>query len=558
MLLELSIRNFALIDKLNLKFDEHLNVLTGETGAGKSIIIDAVSLLLGARAQSHFIRAADEKTLIEGSFHVPIDHPVERILSEMGHDLADDRLLVLVREINSNGKNISRLNNRIINLTTLKKVVPELINIYGQHDFQSLSEKRMHLHLIDLLGDQSFKNDLELLKDLYEKWQQNVKKTESLKEKITDNNQRLDFLKFQTKEIADLNLTEEEDIEIENELKLLDNHEKIVSISHKSFDLLYGQNSSYDKISVAIEDIATLIDVDKVFSSIVSDLKSAQIDIEENARILNDYASNFEYDINRKNYLQEKHYEINKLKRKYGDTIKDILDYYEKAKEEINEIENSEFFIKELEEKERKSYEEYLLLAEKVSKNRKIIAKDLERKLTRKLKDLAMENTRFQVSFKNKEGSISGIDDLEFLISPNPGQDLKSLSKIASGGEMSRIMLALKVILAKVDSINTLIFDEIDAGIGGNTLVKVADTLATLAINCQVICVTHSPQIASLAHQHYLINKNIKNNETVTDVNLLTENERIEELARMLGGNDEITHSHAQELRKNVKLKNIL
>lgn len=553
MLLELSIRNFALIDNLNLQFDKKLNVLTGETGAGKSIIIDAVSLLLGARAQSHFIRVDTETSLIEGSFYIPINHPVESILNQLGYQLDEDRLLILMREINSNGKNISRLNNRIINLTTLKQITPELINIYGQHDFQTLSEKKMHIHLIDLLGNKDFKNDLISLKVLYETWQANVKKTQTLKEKISDSNQRLDFLKFQVKEIGDLDLMEDEDIKIETELNLLNNHEKIVSISHNSFNLLYGLNSSYDKISEAIEEITTLIDIDEVFSNILNDLKSAQIDIEENARILNDFASNFDYDPKRKNFLQEKHYEINKLKRKYGNNVADILEYFNKAKEEINEIENSEFFIKELEEKEKKSYEQYLELAKKISYNRKKIAEDLEKKLTLKLKDLSMENTRFKVSFENKEGSINGIDNLEFLISPNPGQPLKALSKIASGGEMSRIMLALKVILAKVDSINTLIFDEIDAGIGGNTLVKVANTLATLALDCQVICVTHSPQIASLAHQHWLISKEIVNNETITNVDSLTEKQRINELARMLGGGDDIAKSHAQELRKKVK-----
>ncbi|SMB94927.1 DNA repair protein RecN [Desulfonispora thiosulfatigenes DSM 11270] len=353
MLLELSIRNFALIDQLDLRFDEHLNVLTGETGAGKSIIIDAVSLLLGARAQSHFIRVNQEKAMVEGSFYVPVGHPVENVLNELGHEVDEERLVILAREIHLNGKNVSRLNNRVINLTTLKKVGPELINIYGQHDFQTLSEEKMHLHLIDLLGDKSFKKDLDNLQDLYKNWQEDVKKILKLKEKINDKNQRVDFLKFQAQEIGALNLTENEDIEIENELNLLKNHEKIVSVADNSFNLLYGQNSAYDQISKAIDAVSSLKDIDQEFENILSDLKNAQISVEESARVLKGYSDNFDYDLNRKNFLEERYFEINKLKKKYGNTINEILEYLNTAKQEIDEIENSEFFIKELEDKEK-------------------------------------------------------------------------------------------------------------------------------------------------------------------------------------------------------------
>lgn len=554
MLFQLSIRNFALIDELDLNFCKNLNVLTGETGAGKSIIIDAVSLLLGSRSQSQFIRQGTEKSLVEGTFEVPLNHPVEITLQELGFNLEEDRLLILTREIQKNGKNLCRVNNRIITLTNFKKIGSQLINIYGQHDFQSLSQEEKHLNLLDSLGNENYKELLEKVAKVYQQWQNNVCKLNNFTNELKDKEQKLDFLKFQVNEIAELNLTEDEDVKIDEELDILNNMEKIVSVTNRAYNLLYGNDSMYDKLSKVIDDIENIKELDKQFNTVFNTLTNIQYDIEEQARLLRDYCSNINFDSQRVDFLQERKYEISKLKRKYGKNIDEILNFKKEAEKQINQLEQGEIFIDELVKITEKAQKEYLSVSEELSKKRKEIANILEENITKQLVDLAMPHTKFKIDFSKINGNEKGIDKVQFLISPNPGEPLKPLSKIASGGEMSRIMLAFKVILAKTDYINTLIFDEIDTGIGGFVVKKVADKLSILSMERQVICVTHSPQIASCAHKHFKINKKIIGNETLTFVYDLNEKDKVMELARMLGNDDNVTVQLAKEMRKKAKI----
>jgi len=557
MLVQLSINGFALIDKLNMEFDPRFNVLTGETGAGKSIIIDAVSLLLGARAQNDLIRSNRDKALVEGVFMLSPNHPLESFLNENGFELdTDDRTLILSREITLSGKNSCRINNRIVTLSLFKEIGKQLVNIYGQHDFQSLSQNENHIFLLDSLADASFHNLLKIVDEKYNQWQMWQNKLDNMLTQTKEKAQRLDFLQFQVAEINDLKLAENEDEEINNELAILNNWEKICSTVNEGYELLYGQGSAYDKISKANHKLAEILRLDNSFRDILNNLETAVYYVEDAARTLKSYAENFNFDNERKEYLQERKFAIDKLKRKYGGTLKDILEFKNKADEEINELMNSEFLVEDLQKKVQKSKEDFYSLAERLSEERKKIAATLELKLQQELNQLAMPNTIFKVNIERTSAGNRGVDKIEFLISPNPGEPLRPLAKIASGGEMSRIMLAFKVIVAGSENLTTLIFDEIDTGIGGQVVIKVAEKLFEVAQNYQVLCVTHSPHIASFAHRHFKIFKTVNNGMTFTEVKTLEEEERILELARMLGGKEEITMDHALKMITKAKQKN--
>ncbi|KJS22464.1 MAG: hypothetical protein VR72_05285 [Clostridiaceae bacterium BRH_c20a] len=556
MLVQLSINNFALIDNLNLEFNNRLNVLTGETGAGKSIIIDAVSLLLGARAYNDVIRSTKDKALVEGVFLIPPNHPVEGILNQYGLDLAEDESnLILTREVTLNGKNTCRINNRMVTLAVFKEIGKQLINIYGQHDFQSLSEIESHIFLLDSLGNEEYQNLVNSVEESFLSFQSLQKQLDILLTKKSDKAQRLDFLNYQVDEIGSLKLSETEEEEINAELTILNNWEKIYSVVNEGYELLYGNNSAYDKVSKANSRIDEIVILDNKFSDIIHNLQTAAFYIEDAARAMRNYGDNFTYDNERKEYLRERKYAIDKLKRKYGGTIIDILEFKRNAENEIAQLVNSELLLEEVQNKVNEKKELFFSEAKKISIERQKIASQLELEMKKQLEELSMPNTIFKVEIKETLHNLRGNNKVEFLISPNPGEPLRPLSRIASGGEMSRIMLAFKVILAKSEKLTTLIFDEIDTGIGGEVVIKVAEKLFEVSKHYQVLCVTHSPHIASFAQQHFKIFKIIQNNKTFTQVEILEEKNRITELARMLGGSEKITISHASEMIKKAKQK---
>ena len=556
MLVQLSINNFALIDNLNLEFNNRLNVLTGETGAGKSIIIDAVSLLLGARAYNDVIRSTKDKALVEGVFLIPPNHPVEGILNQYGLDLAEDESnLILTREVTLNGKNTCRINNRMVTLAVFKEIGKQLINIYGQHDFQSLSEIESHIFLLDSLGNEEYQNLVNSVEESFLSFQSLQKQLDILLTKKSDKAQRLDFLNYQVDEIGSLKLSETEEEEINAELTILNNWEKIYSVVNEGYELLYGNNSAYDKVSKANSRIDEIVILDNKFSDIIHNLQTAAFYIEDAARAMRNYGDNFTYDNERKEYLRERKYAIDKLKRKYGGTIIDILEFKRNAENEIAQLVTSEFLLEEVQNKVNEKKELFFSEAKKISIERQKIASQLELEMKKQLEELSMPNTIFKVEIKETLHNLRGNNKVEFLISPNPGEPLRPLSRIASGGEMSRIMLAFKVILAKSEKLTTLIFDEIDTGIGGEVVIKVAEKLFEVSKHYQVLCVTHSPHIASFAQQHFKIFKIIQNNKTFTQVEILEEKNRITELARMLGGSEKITISHASEMIKKAKQK---
>lgn len=555
MLIQLSVQDFALIDRIDIELDAKLNILTGETGAGKSIIIDAVSLLLGARAHSEFIREGKEKSIIEGTFIIPHEHPLEKKLNEYGYELDVDRLLILTREISRTGKNICRVNNRIVTLGVFKEIGNQLINIYGQHDFQALSNSEQHSFLLDNMGNEKFENLLKKVGQTYSEWRKYENEVNKLREQLKNKEQRLDLLRFQIDEIEKMNLVEDEEEEINKELAVLNNWERIISKTKESYELLYGNNSAYDQISYVVNNIGEIEEFDPQLAEISNNLETVVYQIEDCARALANYGEDYNFDPDRKEYLQERKYALDKLKKKYGGSIKEIISLKKEMEEELYELENSEFQIEKIQAKVKEWEQKYLELALELSDLRKKYAAKLEKNITQQLVDLSMPHTKFKVKFTKTENTLRGIDKIEFLISPNPGEPLKPLAKIASGGEMSRIMLAFKVILADSDTITTLIFDEIDSGIGGHVVRNVGDKLYQVANTHQVICITHSPHIASLASKHFKITKKINKNKTSTQLTVLDESGRIAELARMLGNNDQVTFGHAQELRNKALYK---
>ncbi len=558
MLTRLMVKDFALIHQIELEFDSRFNVLTGETGAGKSIIIDAVSLLLGARASSKDIRFGCSKAMVEGTFFVDEKPDLYSLLEQLGHEPDEDNQLILYRELTSSGKNVCRINDRTVTLATFRQIGQMLTNIYGQHDFQAISNKEHHLELLDSLGDNSFQQKKEAMAEAYRELAYAEQRRSTLKQAIRERQEKLDFLRFKLRELEELQLKEGEEEALEQELSVLDNFEKISSATDKTYQLLYGDRRSiYAMLTAAVDGMNSIRQYDKQLDEITESLQSMMYMAEDYGLTLSGYSDRMDFDAERRDRLNERKYTLDKAKRKYNLSIEELMQEQSRFGQEIELLEHADEEMDELDaicEEKRQKFEK---LALELRQDRQELAQVLTDGLLKELAQLAMVHTRFAVHFDEKAPSAQGMDQVEFFMSANPGQPLRELSEIASGGEMSRIMLAFKTVLAQHESIGTLIFDEIDTGIGGNIVVKVGEKLAAVSRHAQVICVTHSPQIAALADCHFQIQKHIDEEQTITRVTALTEEESIAELARMLGGEEEFQLRHAEELkRSSIQHKN--
>ena len=550
MLVRLRVKDFALIHQIELELDQHFNVLTGETGAGKSIIIDAVSLLLGARANSKDIRIGCDKAIVEGTFAIePVDE-IDAQLAEYGYALDEDRELILYREMSSNGKNICRINDRTVTLATFRQIGQLLINIYGQHDFQAISNKEHHLSLLDALGDNTFIQAKQQMAEAYRALMQIAKQRSALEDAMKERNERLEFLQFKLHELDELHLVSGEFEALEEELAVLDNFEKIASVAEFAHQALYEDRKSvYALLTAVVDRLNTVQQYDKQFAEMASELQNMLYIAEDYGLTLSGYGSKMEFDEEKRDRLNSRKYTLDKAVRKYHMSIDELIAEHEKLSAEAAQLQNAEIEIEELNEQYLQKKTAYEAIARNVREMRKALAADLEQKLLHELAQLSMEHTRFAVQFGEKQATVQGMDDVEFYMSANPGQPLRSLSEIASGGEMSRIMLAFKTVLAQNEHIGTLIFDEIDTGIGGNIVVKVAEKLKLVSQYAQVICVTHSPQIAAKADLHLQIQKHTTEDSTITSVQALDGEASIYELARMLGGEEDYQLQHARELK---------
>lgn len=552
MLKELSIKNFAIIDDLKIEFDHGLNLLTGETGSGKSIIIEALGLVLGGRSRKDLIRTGQQKAFVEALFYV--EENIKALLSKYGYDAEED-ILIISREISANYPSITRLNGRPITLNILSNITPNLVDIFGQHEHQSLLNVENHQILIDSLGDKEHKELLEKISFNYDKYIDEKKKLEEMLISSSARERELDLLKYQLEEIDNANLSSEDEFEIENNFKKYSNVQTIqIGLGNVLENL---DSSDYDKGSIlnllnnSISILNNIKSFDNDTNKYLDRLNELRYELQDMTRDINNYLESIEIDEEKLIYYRDRLDLVNKLKKKFGLTIDKIFEYRNKISEEYENLVNYEKRIEEIN-NNLKIYEDILIKDSLLLRDKRIkISKSLEKKLTEELKELNMRNIVFKVNFKPKEKlSSDGMDEIEFLISTNPGEDLKSLSKIVSGGEMSRIMLGFKNILADNDKIPTLIFDEIDTGISGRTAQIVGEKICKISKNHQVISISHLPQITALADSHFNIYKESQNGMTITKIKKLTYDERVKEMARLLGGVNvtETTLNHAKEM----------
>ncbi len=538
MLERLFIKNFALIEEVTVTFCENFSVLTGETGAGKSIMIDAVSVLLGGRAQAEYVRSGTEKAFLEGVFCLPEQCPCADLLSDLG--LEDEEPdLVLSREILLNGRNTCRVNGRTVTLGQYRQIGLALVDIHGQHDHQTLLQAEKHLRILDQFGGEEQLRFVKETKERYLFWQAAQKELTGLQSQEQERLQRIDFLRYQVSEIHEAKLKPQEAEELTRESGILANAEKISNSLGKAYHYLFGGEhgiSAYDILSKALTSLHEVQRLDPALEKMSEQLEPFLELIQDTALELRNYLENIDYSPQKLDRTEKRLQLIKDLYKKYGFSVAEVLAFAEKARAELEKWEASGLRAEDLEKTVLAARQGYQEKSQILSLKRKELAALLEHKVTVELGELAMPHARFAVSFRESEPTAQGCDEIEFLISPNPGEPLLPVAKIASGGELSRIMLALKTIFAGIDGIGTLIFDEIDAGVGGKAVQRVAEKLEKISQNQQVICVTHSPMVAALADHHYVIEKSVLDGRTSTSLRYLNSAERVDELARMLGG----------------------
>ncbi len=542
MLICLSVSNVALIEKLNIEWNDKMTVLTGETGAGKSVIIDCVNLLLGARSDKNLIRYGTEKARIQGMFTVSKE--VLQKLKEEGID-ADGDTVIVDREISQEGRNICRINGIMTTQNVLRDIGTSLINIHGQHDNQALLNPEKHIDFLDAYA----KIDLEEYRNLYYKRKEILKEIELLSQNEQDKLAKIDLLNYQINEItsADLKVGEEEDLK--EQKALIENSEKIAVSLNEAYSYLYGENCAYDGIARAVSSLEKVSGIDKDIDETLSKITDVKYIIEDGVHEIGRFLENIDFDENALNDVEERLDLISKLEKKYGENVEAILKFLESATNELEKIENSEEKILELQKDLENAEKELSKVADEISNKRKCAAESLQKDIENTLSELDMPKVKFFVKLKEQSDfTVKGKETAEFLICPNVGEELKPLVKIASGGELSRVMLAIKSIVS--DGVDTMVFDEIDTGVSGSAAQKIAIKLSKLAQNKQVICISHSPQLAAIADNHYVISKSSDETRTVTSVQKLSADERVMEIARIIDGTNitETAIKHAREM----------
>jgi DNA repair protein RecN (Recombination protein N) len=570
LLVELNIKNFAIIDELNLRFSPGFNVLTGETGAGKSIIIDAVSTLLGGRAESEYIRAGTAESQVEGIFHLDeaMQAAILPLLKEDGLEGEDEKTLILAREIRRSGRNICRVNGRAITLGTLERIAQRLVDIHGQSEHLSLLRVREHVNLLDRYADL-----WPLRSQVADKVSALRQVQRELKELLRDERElarRADLLEYQVQEIAAARLEVGEEEDLEAERNRLANAERLTEWTDEAYRALgegeEGQPSAIDLLGLVVRNLTSLEKIDPSLAERRRVAEEVSYQLEDLTQSLRAYRDQIEYDPVRLRQVEERLDLIHSLKRKYGDSIEEILAFGQQAQRELEAITHSEERVEELQAEEDRFLHEIGDWAAQLSAQRQEAGGRLSAAIEAELGDLNMERARFGVSIEQSEDAegvwvgdkryafdSTGIDRVEFLIAPNVGEPLKPMVKIASGGETSRLMLALKTVLSAADETPTLIFDEIDQGIGGRVGGVVGYKLWGLSPKHQVLCVTHLPQLAGYGDIHYKVDKKVVGERTVAFVQELEMDGRLEELAQMLGTATEVTRQSAQEILKEVK-----
>jgi DNA repair protein RecN (Recombination protein N) len=554
MLTELSIRNFAIIDEMKVSFTDGLNVITGETGAGKSIIIGAVSLLLGERASADMIRSFEESATVEALFDIGEKEDLKKKIREMGFHVGKE--LILKRIVTRTGKNRVYIDGQLATLGMLSAISESLINICGQHEHQVILNADNHIDILDEFGD-LFSVRLEY-EDMYGQYL-------SLKEKIRESlsvkktrGEREDLLRFQFKEIDEAGIRAGEDAALLEEKKVLNNVQRLMDYATGAHDVLYGRAGSVlGELRGAIASIREIKKIDSGLRLSDKDLDNIYYQLEETALTLRDYMKSLSYDPARLEAIDDRLEILGRLKRKYGRSLEEVLEKRLQIEEELKAIASVDYEIERMSKELEVLSPRLLEKARDLSKKRRETASVLKRAIEEEIHSLRMENAAFEVTFKTPDDyqesapfNPRGIDEVEFFLATNVGESLKPLNRIASGGELSRIMLALKNVLAKTGSVGTIIFDEVDSGIGGATAEDVGKKLKGVAKHHQILCITHLPQIACFGDRHYRVVKAVSGERTIASVDALSDKDRLDEIARMLGGTEltKKTKEHAREM----------
>ncbi|MGN1399957.1 MAG: DNA repair protein RecN [Bacillus sp. (in: firmicutes)] len=560
MLVELSIKNFAIIEQLTVSFTEGLTVLTGETGAGKSIIIDAINLLAGGRGSSEFVRHGEPKAEIEGMFLIQDDdHPIYAKSADLGIDI-EEGAVILRRDISRNGKSICRINGKMVTIGVLREVGQSLIDVHGQHEHQELMDHHFHLPLLDQFGGEKVSKAAAEYRELYEQYMHLQKQYDSLNQDERQTVHRLDFLTFQYTEIQNANLVLGEDEELAEEKKKINNFERLYAGLQSAYQAIRGEQKALDWLAVAMNEMEDVAEVEEEAKPLTESISSSYYLLEDTSLSIRNAFERLEYDPERLNIIESRLNELNLLKRKYGKTIEEILEYYADIEAEIETLQNRETHLAKIEKELASVKADLLVEAVNLSKMRQQSAKSLTEHILQELKELHMEKTKFEVRFLKKpsldrqparnEIQKIGLDEVEFYISTNPGEPLKPLAKTASGGELSRIMLALKNIFSKHSGITSIIFDEVDTGVSGRVAQAIAEKIHKVSVDSQVLCISHLPQVAAMSDTHLYIEKQTIDGRTTTSVHPLHSEDKIKEIARMISGVEitDLTKRHAEEL----------
>ena len=548
MLRELSVKNFAIIEDLHISFDKGLNILTGETGAGKSIIIGAIGLILGGRASSEVIRKGSDLCEVTGLFDIKKNTRLKEMLAEKGL-LSQEEEFILKRELSRQGRSRCFLNGQIITLGMLEEIGNYLVDVHGQHEHQALLRAGVARDLLDEFG--ALMGLRKRVEESYERFREKVRELEELRASEKEREQQIDLYQFQIEEIRQANLSPEGEEILDREYEILNNAEKLDQLSQELYQHIYeGPGSITEKMALVERGLEKIVAIDRTLKEELKEMGEVKYRIDEMAVMIRDYRRKIEANPQRLEEILERKELISKLKRKYGSTIKDILGYRKETQAKLDKLVSSARSMEESAGEVKKLEEKLVQQGGKLSHEREIEGAKLKKKTEQELRELGMGKVRFDVEIKQGEIKSTGMDEIRFLVAPNVGEDLKPINQIASGGEISRIMLALKTILAQADKVSTLIFDEIDTAIGGRIAQVVGRKMRVLSPTHQVICVTHLPQIAVFASNHYFVGKKISGGRTRTVVDLLDKKGRENEIARMLGGErlTDITLKHAKEM----------
>ena len=553
MLLEISIKNFAIIESISLNFEQGMTVLTGETGAGKSIIIDAMNMMLGARATTEVIRHGAPKAEIEGLFSIESNRALEEIFDEQGLELSDE--IIIRREILQNGRSISRVNGQMVNLSVLRTIGQQLVDIHGQHDQEELMRPHRHIQMLDEFGDASFFELKEAYQTSFDNYRQTRKQVLDIKKNQLEHKARIEMLEFQMAEIEAANLKAGEDIALNQERDKLLNHKHIADTLTNAYSMLDNEEfSSLANVRSAMNDMESLEEFDPEYREISNSLSESYYVLEDIIKRLESIIDDLDFDGNRLMQVESRLDLIHTITRKYGGSVDDVLEYFAKITDEYNLLTGNNLSSEDMEIELKKLEKNLVDLAGQVAQARHKIAQDLEAEIKQELQDLYMEKAQFQVRFSQGKFSREGNESVEFYISTNPGEDFKPLVKVASGGELSRLMLAIKSAFSRKEGKTSIVFDEVDTGVSGRVAQAIAQKIHKIGQHGQVLAISHLPQVIAIADYQFFIEKISNEHSTVSTVRLLTVEERIEEVAKMLAG-ENVTEAALNQARELLQSK---